>query len=193
MPDPMLALQKAQSIGADPSAPDPSQIKLGMMPLTPGDLPLFSGMAQKAEEYSPFLKNLFQKNPLAEQLYKRAMASQAPEVMAANEAQQAAKMQQLQSANSSLKSLAEGGVPRPIPTDNGWATAIPNTPQAPPRPMAGGGPNTLGLGTQFATGVSNQFTKIPPAVRNTIRSMPLEQAIQHFPNIPIEILKSLTR
>lgn len=171
MPGPLSGLKKATSIGPDPNPPghpeddylgtgiqgllgafglgDPeSQANRGGQ-LVSAAAPIVSGSVK----IPGILREIFAKDPGAQEVYERAMASQLAEVGADRIANRASRYGRAAEAHDALLDLDVADRPRPIPSDTGWEIAIPLQPgrSAPVSGQRGPGPS---LGTQTIEGPS---------------------------------------
>ena len=145
MADPLEALKKAQTIGADPG-PHPEgdwlgtavQGLLGAIGLGDSSSQANRG-GQLAASVVPLLSSgvklprileeVFAANPAARGAYERMLESQGPEVLAAKRAANEARLDELTRTNQALTNVASDS-PQMIPTETGHAIAIP-IPQKP--------------------------------------------------------------
>ncbi len=199
---PLAALRKPLANGMDIGLS-----AAGIRSQRPGNLPtaLGSGVAaimggpklpfDAAEEAgstgSQLLRDIFAKNPKAEAAYASAMAPQLQDALATRQAAGASRYADQARAHSALLDLVHSDRPSPIPTDTGWATAIP-LPSSP-----GSAPQASVVGTS-QSGMLNgpavaQLAKsgLSQDDVRTLRKLPLEDAKKAYPNMSLDTMRGI--
>lgn len=151
-----------------------------------------AGVAEGAETMSPLLREIFAKNPDAQAVYGRAMAAQAPEYLAGKAAEQTSKYAHNANVHDALLDLDVAGRPRPIPTETGFATAI---------PLQGGEKTTIpsavrnGPGSGTMNRVMDQMQKsgLNEDLIRQLRGMSLQDAMQAHPDMAKGTLDGIIR
>ena len=143
------------------------------------------GVGSAEEATSPLLREIFAKNPAAAGIYNKAMQAQLPEVLAGRQANAAARYATQANAHDALLDLEHAGRPRPIPTDTGFATAIPLHTES----VSAKIPYLSRQASMIQTKLGN--AGLTEDMIRDIRSLGVEMAARKYKDLPYETVRSI--